>query len=88
MPHDQGERWFHLPATPQKKVFIRRQSHNHVLPFYSIDTAAFQLALVYGWVGSDNITRGLDLHPGSLVLAWGRHHYCSLKVEPNPAFRS
>jgi hypothetical protein len=41
----------------------KRLSHEHVLPFYGVDTTNFQLALVYGWADSGNIVQYLDSHP-------------------------
>ncbi|KAF9646892.1 kinase-like protein [Thelephora ganbajun] len=44
-------------------VLWKRLSHEHVLPFYGVDKANFQLALVYDWADSGNIIQYLDSNP-------------------------
>ncbi|KAF9644342.1 kinase-like protein, partial [Thelephora ganbajun] len=44
-------------------VLWKRLSHEHVLPFYGVDKANFQLALVYDLVDSGNIIQYLDSNP-------------------------
>jgi len=44
-------------------VIWKRLSHDYVLPFYGVDRANFQLALVYDWADSGNIIQYLNSNP-------------------------
>jgi len=43
----------------------KRLSHENVLPFHGVDMSIFQLALIYDWGCSGNITRYLESHPNA-----------------------
>lgn len=60
----------------------KRLSHEHVLPFYGVDTTNFQLALVYDWADSGNIIQYLELHP----KASRAHLVSSLSLTPTRLF--
>lgn len=41
----------------------KKLSHPNILPFRGVDTAVFQLALVYDWGQGGNIAQYLTMHP-------------------------
>ena len=61
-------------------VVWKRLTHDNVLPFHGVDKINFQLALVYDWAGSGNITQYLGSNPNVsrtrlVIVAIIRLHY-------------